>query len=507
MRSNNLILISATVLIVALALPVGVVAQHPRYKLIDLGTFGGPNSGVSTNFLNDLVPTESIGNDGMVAATADTSTPDALCYFDDCFYPNAFEWKNGVLTNLGTLPEGSSSSVEWVSKNGLVTGSAEIGAIDRINDNPATHGVLWRQGQISDLGTLDGGHVSGSFAVNNRGQVVGFSTNVTADPFSFWYGGLPGGTQTRAFVSQNGLMQDLGTLGGPDAGAFLVNERGQIAGISYTSSTPNSNNGSLCAPNVPPQNPFLWEQGTMVDLGSLGGTCGFVNALNERGQVVGQSNLGGNLVYHPFLWDKHQNPPLADLGTFGGDNGWASWINDAGNIVGSADFPEDVIHHAAFWRHGVMIDLGTVGSDPCSRGFAINSNGQIVGGSSSCSTFLHAFLWEDGGPMVDLNTLVSAGSDLTLTVAIFINDRGEIAGNGVLPNGDTHAFILIPCGENDNDCGDSAASTSRATWAVQIPQKANSSSPVLRDAPNRMMRGFDHSSPGWYRGSGVQKQK
>ena len=109
--------------------------------------------------------------------------------------------------------------------------------------------------------------------------------------------------------------------------------------------------------------------------------------------------------------------------------------------------------------------------------------------------------------MVDLNTLVSAASDLTLTVAIFINDRGEIAGNGVLPNGDTHAFILIPCGENDNDCGDSAASTSRATWAVQIPQKTNSSSPVLRDAPNRMMRGFDHSSPGWYRGSGVQKQK
>jgi len=42
----------------------------------------------------------------------------------------------------------------------------------------------------------------------------------------------------------------------------------------------------------------------MVNLGTLGGTCGFVNALNELGQVVGQSNLTGNFVYHPFLWDE-----------------------------------------------------------------------------------------------------------------------------------------------------------------------------------------------------------
>jgi probable HAF family extracellular repeat protein len=506
-KSNKLILIAASISIIALALPTGAVAQHPRYKLVDLGTLGGPNSGVSANFLNDLVPAQDIGNNGTVAATADTSTHDPLCYFDDCFYSNAIEWKNGALTNLGTLPGGNGSFVEWVSKNGLVTGFAENGETDPINGNPEFRAVVWKKGQISDLGTLDGGHVSGSFAVNNRGQVAGFSTNGTADPFSFWYGGLPGGTQTRAFVSQNGLMQDLGTLGGPDAGAFLVNERGQIAGFSYTSSTSNSNNGSACAPNVPTQDPFLWEQGTMVDLGTLGGTCGYANALNERGQVVGQSSLEGNLVYHPFLWDKHNSPPLTDLGTFGGDNGWASWINDAGEIVVSADFPGDVIHHAGLWHQGVLTDLGTVGSDPCSRGFAINSKGQIVGGSSTCSAFVHAFLWEDGGPMVDLNTLVPTGSDLTLTEAIFINDRGEIAGNGVLSSGDTHAFLLIPCGESDDDCGDSAASTSLATQAVQIPQKANSSTPVSRDAPNRMTRGFDHSSLGWSRGSGVRQQK
>lgn len=88
-----------------------------------------------------------------------------------------------------------------------------------------------------------------------------------------------------------------------------------------------------------------------------------------------------------------------------------------------------------------MTDLGTVGTDPCSRALAINSKGQVVGGSSDCNTFLHAYIWEDGGDMIDLNTFVPPGSDLTLTLATFINEHGVIAGNGVLSNGDTHAFM------------------------------------------------------------------
>ena len=49
--------------------------------------------------------------------------------------------------------------------------------------------------------------------------------------------------------------------------------------------------------------------------------------------------------------------------------------------------------------------------------------------------------------MVDLNTLIPPGSATTLTEATLINDRGEIAGNGVLADGDQHAFLLIPCDE------------------------------------------------------------
>jgi len=65
----------------------------------------------------------------------------------------------------------------------------------------------------------------------------------------------------------------------------------------------------------------------MTDLGSLGGT--FTGpfgpdrsegslAVNDRGQVIGISTLAGDQTYHPFLWD---NGTMRDLGTLGGDNG------------------------------------------------------------------------------------------------------------------------------------------------------------------------------------------
>lgn len=66
-----------------------------------------------------------------------------------------------------------------------------------------------------------------------------------------------------------------------------------------------------------------------------------------------------------------------------------------------------------------------------------------MGGSSDCTIFLHAFLWENGGPATDLNTLVAPGADLTMTIAGF--PMGCTAQEEDLC---THAYVLIPCDEN-----------------------------------------------------------
>jgi probable HAF family extracellular repeat protein len=495
MKSRFLMCFNAITLFAALAIPVQLAAQErqnkpqPRYKLIDIGTLGGPNSGVPTVFyeINGTAGARGISSQGAVTGTADTSTTDPLCYLENppCLYPNAFQWQNGSLTSLGALPGSQWSVSNWVSGNGRVTGFSENGATDPLSGLPVNHGVLWQGGQIHDLGTLPGGYDSWAFAVNNRGRAVGFSTNGTADLYSYFYFQIFGsstGTQTRAFLwdQQNG-MQDLGTLGGPDAWAGLVNERGQVAGISYTSSTANANNGT-CGANVPGQDPFFWDKDTgMIDIGTFGGTCGVTNALNNRGQVAGQSYLAGNLTAHAFLWNKRGHPLMKDLGTLGGDNASALWLNDAGDVVGFADLPNppgcsgfSCIHHAFLWKHGMMTDLGSVGSDPCSRALSINSKGQIVGFTIAVcgGNPTLGFLWEDGGPMIDLNTLVPPGSGLSLVEAIYINDRGEIVGNGVLANGDVHAFLLIPCDEKHGDgegCGEGsadAADTARVSPAL-----------------------------------------
>ncbi|MGC2724022.1 MAG: hypothetical protein WA224_08675, partial [Candidatus Acidiferrales bacterium] len=64
---------------------------------------------------------------------------------------------------------------------------------------------------------------------------------------------------------------------------------------------------------------------------------------------------------------------MRDLGTLGGTFGHPDWVNDAGEVVGFATIPGDQDGHGFLWRNGVMTDLGTVGTDPDSEGGSINS--------------------------------------------------------------------------------------------------------------------------------------
>jgi probable HAF family extracellular repeat protein len=101
-----------------------------------------------------------------------------------------------------------------------------------------------------------------------------------------------------------------------------------------------------------------------------------------------------------------------------------------------------------------MIDLGTIKDDQCSIPHFMNAKGQIVGTSGCTDTEfeVHGFLWEPGGSIIDPNNFVPPGSNLRVTDGETINDSGEIAGSGELPNGDFHAVVLVPCDDNGEDC-------------------------------------------------------
>ena len=456
-----------TIVLFALAIPAGLAqdgtphkAKHHHYKLIDIGTFGGPQSAIPDN---SGFQTTILNNHGVLIGGADTSLPDPFpnfCFDPDCFISHAFKTsRGGELTDLGVLPGGASSMTQWISRNGLITGVSENGQTDPLLPGvPELHAVLWQDDGITDLGTLEGGYESIPSAVNSRGEVVGMFTNTTPDPNSMFGSGY----QTRAFFWKDGMMQDLGTVGtGTDAWALLNNDRGEVVGFSYVSSVP-INCGAFFGGTLA-LGSFIWDQENgMRDLGGLGGLCTEAEALNNRGHVVGVSDFKGDATAHAFVWDGS----IHDLGgSLGGTFTNALALNDSGEVVGAANLAGDVLFHAVLWRRiGKLTDLGVLSGDLCSFAESINAKSQVVGESvADCVNIagFRPFLWEDGS-IFDLNALIPPGSPLVLQFAQTINDRGEIAGNGVDANGNNHAFLLIPCDEYHPDvesCGYSVVDT------------------------------------------------
>ena len=472
MNSKTWTRIIAMTSLAVLAIPAQVAAQdkhdqkpkHHHYKLIDIGTFGGPQSRIDY-----AVP---LNNGGMVTGSADTPNlnpyfgNDNPTFFPDPYIEHTFGWKNGVLTDLGSLPGGGISQPNCMNQRGDAAGNASNSVIDPMGGWPESRAVLYKNGEIFDLGTLNGGSESAATCINNHDAVVGFAGDTVPDPFSLsgW------GTQTHGFRwTKSQGMQDLGTLGGPDTIPMVVSDAGIITGFSYTNSTPNPTTG------LPTLNPFLWEGGNMTDLGGLGGTASDLSegpTMNSQGQVVGGSNLAGDVYEHPFLWTKPG--PMQDLGTLGGNYGSATRIDDTGEVVGWSTNAGDQNTFAFFWKNNSMTNLGTVDGDACSIAWFVRK-GQAVGASWDCgANYQHAFLWERGS-IVDLNTLAPPGSGVQLTDADYINESGEITASGVSKS-DNHAFLLIPCDENhpgvegcDYSMVDASAATSFRPTPREVP--------------------------------------
>jgi probable HAF family extracellular repeat protein len=501
MKFRTWSLVVAATLVAVLAGPTRMAAQgsakqhHPHqyhhYQLVDVGTFGGPVSGLQ----NPNLPRAGVlNNRGTLVGFANTPGSDyPYCGFGNCYAGDAFQLRDGVTTDLGRLSGGFDSQVNWISASGAMTGVGDNGQPDPLAGFLITqiHGLFWDHGTMTDLGTLPGGYNSFSMGVNNRGEVVGSAQNTVPDPNSMQF---PYGTQTRAFYWKDGTMQDIGTLAdGTNAIAALINERGQVTGWSYTNSTPSA----ICAgfPFFFPltTSSFIWDQHHgMHDIGGLGGTCTIAQDFNNRGQIVGDSALMGDTLLHPFVWDSATG--MTDLGTASGNYGEARAINEHGDVVGQVCDAAYSSCPAALWQKAGgkwrMTNLGTIVTGGCAKSTSVNASAQVVGTDWCAGLFGLPFLSEDGGPVVDLNTLVPPSSGIQLVEGVQINDRGEIAAQGPDANGNNHAVLLIPCDENhlgvegcDYSMVDAPAAVAQTTPAVH-----NESSPTLPLTMRRMNR-------------------
>ncbi len=283
--------------------------EHPP-RTIDLGTLGGPNSGIFQY---------NHGTPGQFVGWSETTNIDPFdenfCGFGTSHVCLGFSWQHGKMRSLPTLG-GNNDNTNDVNARGQMAGAAETSTKDPSCSPPHVLdylGVIWQpNGKITTLPPYSGDTVSYAYTITQSGRDAVGNSGSCAAPAA------------HALLWQDASPTNLGSLGGSVNIALDVNNRGQIIGNSNLS-------GDMVT------HTFLWQRGTMSDLGTLPGDVdSFAGGINDRGQVVGEScDASGNC--RGFLWQKGSMtdlntliPPSKNLNVLFGGN-----INDRGEIVGA----------------------------------------------------------------------------------------------------------------------------------------------------------------------------
>jgi probable HAF family extracellular repeat protein len=258
-------------------------------QMTSLGSLGGDSSVAVAINMNDEVAGTSKGANGL---------------------RHAFRWKNGTMTDLGTLPGTTESISKGINSAGIILGIS-IGAASGIR------GWTWKDGVMTDLGFMPGGTWSNPQAINDAGQILG-SGNGAGRDYATW-------------IWKDGIFTILPTPIGGSYG-LAINANGVVVGAA------NFPDGQ--------QRATQWMSGIITDLGVLPGDLGsLAEGIDTNDRIVG-SSYGFGTVFHAFLWESGR---LVGLGTLGGSYSQAVGINGSGQIVGGSSRPDGTAH-ATLWQ-------------------------------------------------------------------------------------------------------------------------------------------------------------
>ena len=191
---------------------------------------------------------------------------------------HAFRSVVGNMTDLDTF--GSSYSVaRGASADGaVIIGYREKGlGQSRAFRYDAVNGMV-------DLNTF-GGNTSVAYGVSADGAViVGFSTKLSGQIRAFRYDTMIG-------------MTDLGTLGGNFSIAYAVSGNGRVIVGSSTIADDTGAQGDIAVIHA-----FKVVDGVMTDLGTLGGNNSYANSVSANGAVIVGNSQTTNGIFHAFIY-------------------------------------------------------------------------------------------------------------------------------------------------------------------------------------------------------------
>lgn len=269
-------------------------------------------------------------------------------------------------------------------------------------------------GTVTDIGTLPGRLDSRGADGNAAGTIVGSSG---------------GPSFSAAFELRDGVMSELGGIGGAYTDASALDDGGDIVGIA---AIPGEGDVDVHA--------VEWEAGCMnpTDLTALnGGHYSWTRDINSRGEIVGGDVFASVNQWRAVVW---RNNVLVELDDHGAPDSEASAINEAGTIAGYIESVGSYIHPVV-WRDDQMTDIGTLGGD-YGEALGLDARGDVVGQATTAGNRIEdAFLYANG-TMTDLNDFVDQ-THWWLGQAIDICDDGTIIGNGIL-DGASRGYVLTP---------------------------------------------------------------
>ena len=222
--------------------------------------------------------------------------------------------------------------------------------------------------------------------------------------------------RSQAFLWRKGQAT---ALPGEGTKALAVNDAGEVVGESRVA-------------GKKPISPVLWKAGTVVDLGACCG--GTATGINNQGQVVGKMyDREGR--YQAFLWEQAHG--LQRLGS--GVPGAAVAINKAGHVL-----VEEFDNGTFLYVPGERMTRLQLSEQYPSRALDFNDEDAVVGTFGPFADVERAFIWDTAHGFQDLNDLIPAKSGWKLESAVGVNDRGEIVGVGDHNDEDDQGFLLIP---------------------------------------------------------------